>query len=95
MVARIPEGKVATYGLIATLLGQPGNGRVVGWAMRKAPDNLKLPCHRVINKSGMLAPDYAFGGKEIQRALLAREGITFEEDGSVNVVKHLWNGREA
>ncbi|GBF32374.1 methylated-DNA--protein-cysteine methyltransferase [Desulfocucumis palustris] len=62
--------------------------------MRKTPDNLNIPCHRVISKSGILAPDYAFGGKEIQRALLESEGITFEQDGRVKLLKHLWDGKE-
>jgi len=92
IVGKIPEGKVATYGQIASLLGQPRNGRVVGWAMRMAPDYLNLPCHRVINRYGELAPGYAFGGKEIQKIMLETEGITFKNDGTVNLKKHLWDG---
>ncbi|WP_236860236.1 MGMT family protein [Candidatus Formimonas warabiya] len=92
IVGKIPEGKVATYGLIALLLGQPRNGRVVCWAMRAAPLEMHLPCHRVVNKTGTLAPDYVFGRKEIQRALLEREGITFTKDGKVDLARHLWDG---
>jgi methylated-DNA-protein-cysteine methyltransferase-like protein len=93
IVALIPEGKVATYGQIAAVLGDPRNGRVVGWAMRTAPDHLNLPCHRVVKRDGVLAPEYAFGGKEIQKAILESEGITFKKDGTVNLEKHLWDGR--
>lgn len=92
IVGKIPAGKVATYGQIASLLGQPWNGRVVGWAMRMAPGHLNLPCHRVINRYGELAPGYAFGGKEIQRMMLETEGITFKSDGTVDLKKHLWDG---
>lgn len=90
IVALIPEGKVMTYGQIAALLGDPRNGRVVGWAMRAAPADMNLPCHRVINKNGILASEYVFGGKEIQKAILENEGITFKKDGTVNMEKHLW-----
>ncbi|MEL7565706.1 MAG: MGMT family protein [Dehalobacterium sp.] len=90
IVRKIPEGKVATYGLIALMLGQPRNGRVVGWAMRKAPHEMNLPCYRVINKSGKLAADYVFGSKELQRALLEREGVLFNRDGKVDLKRCLW-----
>jgi len=58
--------------------------------MRAAPRYLQLPCHRVVNKSGSLAPDYAFGSKDVQRELLKSEGITFLEDGRIDMKKHLW-----
>lgn len=90
LVSKIPRGKVATYGQIAALLGNPRNGRIVGWAMRLAPDDLNLPCHRIINRNGVLAPEYAFGGKAVQRSLLEDEGVTFEKDGSVDLEKCLW-----
>lgn len=90
IVARIPEGKVATYGQIAAMLGNPRGARTVGWAMQAAPAHLKLPCHRVVNKSGIPAPVYAFGGSENQRAWLEAEGITFGADGRIEMKKHLW-----
>ena len=92
LVAQIPRGKVATYGQIAALLGQSRNARVVGWAMKAVPENLKLPCHRVVNKFGELSPNYAFGDKSVQRGILEYEGITFLKDGKINMKKHLWNG---
>lgn len=91
IVAMIPKGKVATYGQIATLLGHPRSARVVGWAMRSAPDDLVLPCHRVVNQSGFLAPHYAFGSQSVQRALLEDEGITFLKSGAIDMKKHLWH----
>ncbi|MDF2502667.1 MAG: O-6-methylguanine methyltransferase [Clostridium sp.] len=94
IVSKIPKGKVATYGLIAALLGNPRNARIVGYAMKAAPKVLHLPCHRVVNKTGILAPDYIFGDKKIQRTLLENEGITFNTKGNINVTKHLWNCKE-
>lgn len=92
LVAQIPEGKVATYGQIAMLLGEKNSARVVGWAMRAAPGHLHLPCHRVVNRLGEMAPSYAFGSKDIQRNILISEGITFKKDGFIDMKKHLWSG---
>ena len=94
VVAQIPEGKVATYGQIALILGQPRSARIVGWAMRGASEKLNLPCHRVVNRFGELAPDYAFGAKEVQREILIREGVTFKENGCIDLKKHIWDGFE-
>lgn len=89
-VSRILRGKVATYGQIAALCGNPRAARIVGWAMRHAPEGMKLPCHRVVNQSGHLAPDYAFGGKEIQRQMLMKEGVPFKENGCIDIKRCLW-----
>jgi methylated-DNA-protein-cysteine methyltransferase related protein len=91
LVAQIPAGKVATYGQIATILGTPKNARIVGWAMRATPSDMKLPCYRVVNKKGALSPSYAFGDKAVQRAMLEIEGITFNNQGCINVKDHLWD----
>jgi methylated-DNA-protein-cysteine methyltransferase-like protein len=90
IVAQIPKGKVATYGQIAALAGMPRGARVVGWAMRAVPEYLDIPCHRVVNKLGAMAPDYAFGGKEVQRSLLEAEGVTFKINGLINMEESLW-----
>lgn len=89
IVAQIPKGKVASYGQIAALLGEPRHARIVGWAMHDAPKELNLPCHRVVNKSGKLSPGYIFGPGE-QRILLEKEGVTFLEDGHIDMNKYLW-----
>ncbi|MFL0269578.1 MGMT family protein [Candidatus Clostridium radicumherbarum] len=94
IVSKIPEGKVATYGQIAKLLGEPRSARIVGWAMKAAPNGLQLPCHRVVNRLGEMAPEYAFGSKLLQRDILKAEGITFKKDGSIDLKKHLWNPKE-
>jgi len=90
LVSQIPAGRVATYGQIASLLGRPKSAKIVGWAMRSAPSDRRLPCHRVIKKTGRLAPEYAFGGSENQRMLLENEGVTFKADGSVDLARHRW-----
>ena len=89
-VSLIPRGKVAAYGQIASLCGNPLAARAVGWAMRNAPGFLDLPCHRVVNKNGSLAPDYAFGGEQIQREMLIDEGILFKDNGCIDMKSCLW-----
>jgi methylated-DNA-protein-cysteine methyltransferase-like protein len=89
IVSGIPEGKVATYGQIALMAGNPYASRMVGYAMSRAPSN-KLPCHRVVNRDGRMAPGHVFGGQDIQRSMLEREGITFRPNGCINMEKHLW-----
>lgn len=92
IVAKIPAGKVATYGQIASILGNPKNARVVGWAMRATPEEFHLPCHRVVNKTGALSPYYVFGDTIVQKTLLEKEGITFNADGRIDLKKYLWDG---
>jgi len=94
IVALIPEGKVITYGQIALILGEPRSARIVGWAMRATPEHLKLPSHRVVNRLGEMAPNYAFGDKEVQRQLLISEGVTFKDNGTIDLNKHFWGGPE-
>ena len=93
-VARIPRGKVATYGQIAAQVGDTLAGREVGHIKSCAPSGRNLPCHRVVNRTGVLAPDYAFGGQEKQRALLEAEGVTFLADGRIDMTLHLWGKYE-
>lgn len=81
----IPEGRVVTYGLLAKLARKPQCSRRVGQAMFNAPKELDLPCHRVVNSQGRLAPNWAE-----QRELLEMEGITFKKNGCVDLRKHLW-----
>lgn len=88
VVKSIPEGKVATYGLVAVLAGNPRWSRVVGYALHVNPEPGVIPCHRVVNREGRLAPSFAFGGENAQRQLLSAEGITFEPDGRVDLKKY-------
>lgn len=89
VVAEIPYGKVTTYGHIAEYLGQRSAARTVGWAMNAA-EGRGLPCHRVVNRYGGLSGSVHFGGPFVMEDLLRSEGITFTEDGNVDMSKHLW-----
>ena len=92
-VKRIPKGKVATYGQIALLCGSPRAARQVGYALHVNPQPFIIPCHRVVNRFGALAPAFAFGGVEVQKALLEQEGVAVD-DGKVDLSKYLWKMEE-
>lgn len=88
VVKSIPEGKVATYGQVAVLAGNPRWARVVGYALHCNPEPGVIPCHRVVNREGRVSPAFAFGGENIQIDLLKKEGIVFEEDGTIDLFKY-------
>lgn len=84
----IPKGKVATYGQIARYLGNRNLSRAVGNILHRNPDPANYPCHRVVNRKGRVADNFAFGGGQAQRRLLEQEGIVFEVDGRVDLEKY-------
>lgn len=91
VVKSIPKGKVATYGQIAFLAGNPRWSRVVGYALHVNPDSEHIPCFRVVNRFGEPSSAFAFGGVNEQIALLENEGVEFI-NGRVNMEKFLWDG---
>ena len=78
VVQQIPKGKVATYGDIAWLAGNSKMARLVGNALHENPKPGEIPCHRVVNREGRMAPGFAFGGPGRQRELLEAEGVVFK-----------------
>lgn len=89
-VKLIPRGKVASYGQIAMLAGNPRWSRVVGYALHVNPDPKGIPCYRVVRKDGGLSEAFAFGGINVQRELLLRDGVEFTPDGRVVMEKFRW-----
>ena len=91
LVRQIPEGRVASYGQIARMLGEPRRARFVGFAMHASPGMAGgVPCHRVVFKDGRLAPGFAFGGPDVQRSMLEAEGVGFLGDGRVDMGRFSW-----
>ena len=82
-VKQIPYGKVASYGKIAEIAGNKRMARQVGWALHVNPAPTEIPCYRVVFKDGALSPAFAFGGENVQRALLEKEGVKFDKKGRV------------
>lgn len=90
VVLKIPEGKVATYGQVASMAGNPRWARVVGYALHNNPAPGIIPCHRVVNREGKTADAFVFGGGQVQREMLKNEGIEFGADGRIDLDKYLW-----
>jgi len=88
VVSKIPEGKVATYGQIAGMIGTK-DARKIGWALHGNKDT-NIPCHRVVNKDGKVATNYAFEGWEEQKRKLQEEGVEFVDEKHVDLDKYQW-----
>ena len=92
-VRRIPKGRVASYGLIAMLAGNPRAPRVVGYALHRNPDPENTPCYRVVTCGGKTSKAFAFGGEDMQRLLLEKDGVRFSPDGTVPR-RYFWDGKD-
>ena len=92
LARRIPKGKVATYGQLATLAGNPRAARAVGMAMRCNPDIPKTPCHRVVASDGSLTGYSAGQGVATKRKMLLGEGVSFKGT-KVDLGRSGWNGK--
>lgn len=88
-VKTVPRGKVVTYGQVAAAIGAPRCARQVGWALHVNPEPGVIPCHRVVNREGRLAPAFAFGGEAVQASLLEAEGVEVV-GGYVDLNKYRW-----
>ena len=91
IILKIPKGKVATYGQVAALAGNPRAARTVGWALNSYPKSPELPWQRVINAGGKSSFP-SEGKRKLQQALLEAEGIMFE-NGQVNLDVFQWDGK--
>ena len=87
LVARIPAGRVTTYGRIAWAVGRPNNARLVGRILSQAEWYGDYPCHRVVSHAGRTAP-----GWPQQRTLQEAEGVAFLPNGNVDLKRFLWTG---
>lgn len=97
LVKTIPKGKVATYGQLAAKCKVDSakwtvSPRTIGWILHQNKDP-KVPCHRVVDRNGRIAPNYAFGGVEEQRRRLVAEGVKFEDEMHVDLPKCIWEGK--
>jgi methylated-DNA-protein-cysteine methyltransferase related protein len=93
VVRRIPKGRVATYGQIASLAGLAGHARQVGYALHALPDSTAVPWHRVVNAAGRISTRATSGGELVQRLLLEREGVRLDGRGKVPLDQLRWNPR--
>src|SRR5688572_13977532 len=92
IVARIPRGRVATYGQIARIAGLPGQARLVGYALHALPAGTSVPWQRVVNAQGGISTPP--GHDMVQRGLLEREGVRFDARGRIPLASFQWRPRQ-
>ncbi|MGK9252103.1 MULTISPECIES: MGMT family protein [Paenibacillus] len=86
VVGAIPEGKVMTYGSVAAAAGSPRAARQVVRILHSMGEKYGLPWHRVVNAAGSVSLPGDAG--ELQRALLAAEGIEEGSRGAIDLDRH-------
>ncbi len=84
-IEEIPEGKVATYGQIARLIGREKNARLVGRVLSRSEAYGDYPCHRVVDHAGRLAPCWPE-----QSGLLRGEGVPLKDEQHVDLKRCQW-----
>jgi methylated-DNA-protein-cysteine methyltransferase-like protein len=93
VVRRIPRGRVATYGQVASLAGLAGHARQVGYALHALPDGSAVPWHRVVNAAGRISTRAIPGAELVQQMLLQREGVPVDSRGRVPLDLVRWEPR--
>ena len=93
LTKKIPKGKVATYGQIASMISTPRAARMVGWALHVGAEKNNVPWQRVINSQGLISTTCLDHPKEAQAHLLRQEGVEVTEKDNnyfVDLNKYLW-----
>ena len=92
VVRLIPEGRITSYGAIASYLGSAQSSRMVGWAMNTAHGLVeKIPAHRVVNRNGLLTGKAHFETIDRMQKLLENEGLIIENDQIIDFAIHFWD----
>jgi methylated-DNA-protein-cysteine methyltransferase related protein len=90
VVARIPKGKLASYGQVAALAGFPQRPRQVGMVLSGLPEGTNLPWHRVVNTRGYVPSRGRWWGAFEQIGRLRDEGIEVDDLGNLDLETHRW-----
>ena len=93
LIKNVPRGKVATYGQIAGLAGNPRAARQVVRILNSSWEKDKLPWYRIVNRTGRISLKPG-QGYEIQKQLLEKEGIRFRDDDTIDFDRYLWSPSE-
>ncbi|MCC7363967.1 MAG: methylated-DNA--[protein]-cysteine S-methyltransferase [Dehalococcoidia bacterium] len=91
LVRQVPAGRVITYGHVALLLGAPAAARAVGYALHNLPAASDVPWWRVINVRGAISLKGRGSEADLQRILLEREGVPFDESGRCDLATFRWD----
>ncbi len=89
IIQNIPRGKVATYGQIAALAGNPRGARQVSRILHSSSEKEGLPWHRVINSKGGISLEQG-RGYELQKTMLEQEGVEFNAKDLIDLKKYRW-----
>jgi methylated-DNA-protein-cysteine methyltransferase related protein len=89
-VRSVPPGRVVTYGQVAAIVDAPRGARAVGMVLHNTPPSADVPCQRVVNRWGRLAPTYGWGGPEQQKMELEAEGVEVRPDMTVELEVYQW-----
>jgi methylated-DNA-protein-cysteine methyltransferase-like protein len=91
VIRRIPKGWVATYGQVAAMAGMPRRARLVGRVLQRLDPATKIPWHRVVNAKGEVSYSLSRNGGDIlQRRLLEKEGIRFDDNNRLDLERCRW-----
>ena len=91
VIRRIPKGWVATYGQVAAMAGLPRRARLVGYVLQHLGPATKIPWHRVVNAKGEVSYSPSRnGGDALQRRLLEKEGVEFDDNNRFNLERFRW-----
>lgn len=92
VVRLIPEGRVSTYGAIASYLGTRGSARMVGYAMNAAHTAFPpVPAQRVVNRNGLLTGKFHFETSDKMQRMLEEEGVEVENEVVKNFKSLFWD----
>jgi len=94
ILKQIPRGKVATYGQIAALAGNPRAARQVVRILHSSTKKDKLPWHRVVNTQRKIGLRPG-SGYELQQAMLKKEGVKFGIGDRINFERFQWKPRSS
>ena len=89
LIRAIPEGRVATFAVIAAMAGNRRAARQVTRILHSSTQSANLPWHRVINREGKIALG-KLQGYEQQKRLLQAEGVEFGPDERIDLDRFQW-----
>ncbi|WP_273426666.1 MULTISPECIES: MGMT family protein [Marinobacter] len=89
VVLSIPEGKVASYGQVASMAGLGRQARYIGRALGKLPAGHTVPWYRVIRSNGQIAFPEGTETFATQKKLLEQEGVEVK-NGRIPMRHYQW-----
>ena len=89
IISNIPEGKIISYGAVASLAGLPGHPRYVDYTLKHLPSDSSLPWHRVINSKGSISFRVGTEKYQIQKTKLEKEGVVFSGE-KISISQYGW-----